>query len=93
MKTAFFTALALAFAFSAQGTEYWSGYDDSTGERVDIIVRFSERLNEGEYIFVCETARSTQYEATASTVTYSDPTHARVCANVAGMDRCFSVSR
>ena len=93
MRTAFFAALALASAFPAQGTEYWSGWDDETGGRVDIIVRFYERLAEGEHIFVRETGPGTQYEARAYAVTYSGPDHARVCADVEGRDRCFSVSR
>ena len=92
MRPMLFLTALLAMPGMALGTEYWSGYDDDTGERVEIVVRFEERLHEGADIFVRD-VRGSQHEATVFQAVFSGPSHARVCASVNGADRCFSVSR
>ena len=92
MRPMLFLTALLAMPGMALGTEYWSGYDDDPGERVEIVVRFEERLQEGADIFVRD-VRGSQHEATVFQAEFSGPSHARVCASVNGAGHCYSVSR
>ena len=93
MKLLLWAALMLGFAVPAAGTEYWSGYDDDTGECIEIIVRYSEKLDKGADIFIRSVARGSQAESQATYVHYGDQCHARGCAMLEGMEHCYSVSR
>ncbi len=91
MRLLFLMAL-LVMPGTAMGTEYWSGCDDDSGERVEIVVRFEERLREGADVFVRD-VRGSQHESIVFRAEFFGTSHARICACVDGADRCFSVSR
>ena len=84
--------LLLAMAFPALATEYWSGWD-STGMRVEIVVRHEGRLQEGADVFFRDVARSTQAEGTVAAVMYEDASHARAEIRVNGQSRLCELSR
>ncbi|MBQ9452249.1 MAG: hypothetical protein IJU65_03015 [Desulfovibrio sp.] len=79
-------------AWPAFATEYWSGYD-SSGNKVEIIVRYSGKLQNGTDIFFRDVAKSTQAEGTVVSVEYSGTDHARVEVYVNGQSRVCDVSR
>ena len=92
MRAAIFALLLLLTAGPALATEYWSGYD-SSGNRVEILVRHEGKLQNGSDIFFRDVARSTQAEGTATSVSYEDANHARVEVYVNGQSRMCEVSR
>ncbi len=92
MRAVIFALLLFLTAGPALATEYWSGYD-SSGNRVEILVRHEEHLHNGADIFFRDVARSTQAEGTATSVSYEDANHARVEVYVNGQSRMCEVSR
>ncbi len=92
MRAVIFALFLLLTAGPALATEYWSGYD-SSGNRVEILVRHEGQLQSGSDIFFRDVARSTQVEGTATSVSYEDANHARVEVNVNGQSRMCEVSR
>lgn len=92
MRAGIIFLLLLLTAGPALATEYWSGYDAS-GNRVEIIVRFDGRLQEGADVLVRDVARSSQAEGTVASVEYTGPSRATVEVRVNGRSRVCEVSR
>ncbi len=84
--------LIFVTAWPAFATEYWSGYD-SSGNKVEIVVRYGGRLDNGADIFLRDVGKSTQAEGTVVSVEYNGANHARVEVYVNGQSRVCDVSR
>ncbi len=93
MRSIMFSLLLLVMtAWPAFATEYWSGYD-SSGNKVEIVVRYADKLDNGADILFRDMGKSTQMEGTAVSVEFSDANHARVEVYVNGQRHTCEVSR
>ena len=84
--------LLLLTAGPTFATEYWSGYD-SSGNRVEIVVRYGDKIYNGADIIFRDVGKSTQMEGSVVAVEFLDENHARVEVYVNGQRRTCEVSR
>ncbi len=92
LAASMFALLMLAPGW-AWATEYWSGYDDETGDKVEVIVRFNERMHEGADIFVRGGAAGSQTETRVDDAAFSDGRHVRIIVRIGTVERRYSLTR
>ena len=84
--------LLIAMALPAFATEYWSGYD-SSGRKVEVIVRYGDNLKDGADVFVRDSGSSTQVEGTVTSVNWEGARRATVDIRTSGGTITCEISR
>ncbi|MBQ2516110.1 MAG: hypothetical protein II543_02470 [Desulfovibrio sp.] len=84
--------LLIAMALPAFATEYWSGYD-SSGRKVEVIVRYGDGLKDGADVFVRDSGSSTQVEGTVTSVNWEGARRATVDIRTSGGTITCEISR